>query len=74
MGTNCKPLIAGLFLYSYERDFMLSVSEDKQQDVTVAFNNTSRYRDEISNLDNSYFDQMVSDIYRNEIQLKKTNS
>jgi hypothetical protein len=53
---------------------MLSLSEDKQQDVIVAFNNTSRYLDDIFNLDNSYFDQMVSDIYPQELQLNKTNS
>ena len=74
MGTNCAPLVADLFLYCYERDFMLSLSEDKQQDVIVAFNNTSRYLDDIFNLDNPYFDQMVSDIYPHELQLNKTNS
>ena len=28
MGTNCVPLVADLFLFCYERDFMLSLSED----------------------------------------------
>ena len=28
MGTNCASLVADLFLFCYERDFMLSVSED----------------------------------------------
>ena len=28
MGTNCAPLVADLFLLCYERDFMLSLSED----------------------------------------------
>ena len=27
MGTNCAPLVADLFLFCYERDFMLSLSE-----------------------------------------------
>jgi hypothetical protein len=53
---------------------MLSLSEDTQQDVIVAFNNTSRYLDYIFYLDNSYFDQMVSYIYLNELQLNKENS
>ena len=35
MGTNCVPLVADLFLFCYERDFMLSLSEDTQSDVTV---------------------------------------
>jgi hypothetical protein len=46
MGTNCAPLVADLFLYCYERDFMLSLSENTQQDVILAFNNTSRYLDD----------------------------
>ena len=33
MGTNCAPLVADLFLFCYERDFMLSLSEDNQSDV-----------------------------------------
>jgi hypothetical protein len=57
-----------------ERDFMLSLSENTQQEVISAFNNTSRYLDDIFNLDNSYFDQMVSKIYPTELQLNKTNS
>ena len=38
MGTNCAPLVADLFLFCYERDFMLSLSEDNQSDVIEAFN------------------------------------
>ena len=42
MGTNCAPLVADLFLFCYERDFMMSLSGDKQADVIDAFNTTSR--------------------------------
>ena len=28
MGTNCVPLVADLVLFCYERDFMLTLSED----------------------------------------------
>ena len=45
MGTNCAPLVADLFLFCYERDFMMSLSDDKQADVIDAFNTTSRYLD-----------------------------
>jgi hypothetical protein len=44
------------------------------QDVIVAFNNTSRNPDDIFNIDNSYCDQIVSNIYPNELQFNKTNS
>ena len=38
MGTNCAPLVADLFLFCYERDFMMSLSDDKQDDVIYVFN------------------------------------
>ena len=40
MGTNCAPLVADLFLLSYERDVMLSLSDNNQTDIIEA---TSRY-------------------------------
>ena len=43
IGTNCAPLVADLFLFCYERDFMMSLSNDKQADIIDAFNTTSRY-------------------------------
>ena len=42
---------------------MMSPSDDKQADITDAFNTTSRYLDDILNIDNVYFDNMVSHIY-----------
>ena len=62
MGTNCAPLVADLFLFCYERDFMMSLSDDTQADVIDAFNTTSRYLDDILNINNVYFDNMVSQI------------
>ena len=72
MGTNCAPLVADLFLFCYERDFMLSLSEDNQSDVIEAFSCTSRYLDDLLNIDNNFFDSMVNRIYPSELQLKKT--
>ena len=73
MGTKCAPLVADLFLFCYERDFMLSLSEDNQPDVIEAFNSTSRYLDDLSNIDNNLFDSMVKRIYPSELQLNKAN-
>ena len=72
MGTNFSPFVADLFLF-YERDFMLSLSYNNQADVVEAFNTTSRYLDDLLNIDNSYFAQMVSQIYPTELHLNKTN-
>ena len=41
MGTNCAPLVASLFLFCYERDFMLSLSDNNQADIIETFNSTS---------------------------------
>ena len=60
MGTNCAPLVADLFLICYEWNFMMSHSDDKQADIIEAFNTTSRYLDDSLNLDNIYFNNMVS--------------
>ena len=73
MGTNCAPLVADLILFCYERDFMLSLSEDIQSDVIEAFNSTSRYLDDLLNIDNTFFDSMVNRIYHLELQLNKAN-
>ena len=43
IGSNCAPLVAHIFLFCYERDFMMSLSDDKQAVVIYAFNTTSRY-------------------------------
>ena len=58
MGTNYAPLVADLFLFFYEKDFMMSLSDYKHDD---AFNTTSRYLDDILNINNVYFDNMVFD-------------
>ena len=73
MGTNCAPLVADLFLYCYERDFIDSLSHDSQADVIEAFNSTSRYLDDVLNIDNPYFEGMVNQIYPPELQLNKAN-
>ena len=42
MDTKCAPLVADLFLFYYERDLMMSLSDDKQADIIDAFNTSSR--------------------------------
>ena len=56
MGTNCAPLVANLFLFCFERDFMLSLSDNNQANIIEAFNSTSRYLDDLLNIDNPYFE------------------
>ena len=74
IGTNCVPLVADLFLFCCERDFMISLSEEKQSEVIEAFSSTSRYLDDLLNIDNDYFDGLISQISTLQLQLNKTNS
>ena len=53
---------------------MMSLSNDKQSEVIDVFNTTSRYLDDILNINNVYFDNMVSHIYPSELQLNKANN
>ena len=74
MGTNCAPLVADLFMFCYEREFMMSLSDDKQADIMYAFKTSSRYFDDILNINNVYFDNMVSHIYPSELHLNKATT
>ena len=62
MGTNCALLVAIFFLFCYERHFSMSLSDDKLAGIIDAFNTTSRYLDEILNINNVYFGVKVSQI------------
>ena len=74
MGTNCAPLVADLFLFCYEKDFMTSLSNDNLADIIEAFNSTSRYLDDLLNIDNPYLEGMVNQIYPPEVKLNKANT
>ena len=53
---------------------MLSLSDNNQTDILEAFNSTSRYLDDLLNIDNPYFEQIIGHIYPTELQLDKANS
>ena len=58
MGTNCAPLFAELFLFHYERDFTMSLSDDRQTDILMLSKTTSRYLDVVLNINDVYFDNI----------------
>ena len=71
MCTNWAPPVADLFLFCYERDFMLSLSDNNQADVLKHL--PLPHLDGLLNIDNPYFALMLSQIYSTELQLNKTN-
>ena len=53
---------------------MMSLSDDKQAGEIDAFNTASRYLDDILNINNVYFDNMVSQINPSELKLNKAST
>ena len=74
IGTNCAPLIADVFLYCYERDYISDLQKSKRFVLRDMFNDTSRYLDDIFTIDNPEFEKHISDIYPAELQLNKANT
>ena len=60
MGTICAPLVANLFLFCNETDFITPLSDDKQAFIIEAFHSMSRNSDDLLNIDTPYFEGMVN--------------
>ena len=58
----------GRFVFVLLFDFMLSLSKNNQADVVEAFSCTSKYLDSLLNIDNPYFEHVVSQIYPTELK------
>ena len=71
IGTNCAPLVADVFLFCYKRNFMMSLSNDKQAGIIDALKTTSSYLDDILNNNNVYFDSVVGRITHQSYNLIK---
>ena len=67
MGTNCAPLVADLFLFVMRETLCCLCQKNNQTDIIEAFNSTSRYLDDLFDIDNPYFEQMVGQIYPTEL-------
>ena len=72
MGTNCAPLLADLFLYSYESEFLQKLVKDKKIHEARAFNFTYRYIDDVLSINNSKFAEFLPLIYPPELEVKET--
>ena len=60
MGTNCAPLLADFFLYSYENEFLDKlIKEGKRKLDLISFNNKR-------------FKEFISDIYPKELTISET--
>ena len=73
MGTNCAPLFCRFVLFFYERNHIIYLSDDTQAYIIEAFNSTTRYLDDLFNIDIPCFERMVFQINLTKLQLNKAN-
>ena len=72
MGTNCAPLLADLFLYSYEADFIQSLLSTRKKKLASKFNFTCRYIDDVLPINNPDFENYLSQMYPAKLEIKNT--
>ena len=72
MGTNCAPLLADLFLYSYENEFLDKLVKEGKRKHARKFNLSYRYIDDLISFNNKRFKEFISDIYPKELTISET--
>ena len=72
MGTNCAPLLADIFLYSYEAEFIQSLLSTGKKKLASQFNFTYRYIDDVLSINNPDFDNYLGQMYPPELEIKNT--
>ena len=72
MSTNCAPLLADLFLYSYEADFIQGLLKKNEKKLVRSFNFTFRYTDDVLSLNNTRFGDFVDRVYPIELEIRDT--
>ena len=70
MGTNCAPLLADLFLYSYENGFLDKLIKEGKRKLARKFSLSYCYTDDSFN--NKRFKKFMSDVYPKELTISET--
>ena len=72
LGTNCAPLLADLFLYSYENEFLDKLVKEGKRKLARKFNLSYCYIDDLISFNNTRFKEFISDIYPKELKVSET--
>ena len=73
MGTNCAPLLADLFLYSYENEFLDNMIRSGHRRLARSFNLCYRYIDDLIVFNNKKFFDYLKEIYPSQLTVEKAN-
>ena len=72
MGTNCASPLAGIFLYSYDADFIQSSLSTGKKQLASRFNLAYRYIDDVLSINNPEFENYLGQMYPAELEMKDT--
>ena len=73
VGTRCAPLLADLFLYSYENEFLDNLIRSGQRRLARSFNHLCcRYIDDLIVFNNKKFLDYLKEIYPSQLTVEKT--
>ena len=72
MGTNCAPLLADLFLCSYENEFLDELIKEGKRKLVRKFNLSYRYIHYLISFTNKRFKEFISDIYFKELTISES--
>ena len=70
MGTHCAPLLADIFLYSYEAKFIQSLLSTGRKQLASRLNFTYRYIDYVLSINNQEFENYLGQMYPVELEIK----
>ena len=73
VGTNCAPLLADLFLYSYESEFLDNMIRSGFRKLARSFSLCYRYIDDLIVFNNKKFGDYVEEIYPSQLTVEKAN-
>ena len=72
MGTNCAPLLADLFFYSYENEVLNKLIKEGKRKLARKFNLSHHYIDDLISFNNKRFKEFISDFYPKELTISET--
>ena len=72
MGTHCAPLLADIFLYLYEAEFIQSLLSTGMKQLASRFNVRYRYIDDVLSISNPEFENYLGQMYPVKLESKDT--
>ena len=70
MGTNCDPLLADLFIYSHDAEFIQTLIKSCKRHLAKSLCFTYMFIDDVLSINNPKFGDYINIIYPVELKIK----